>query len=214
MDFKGRFVKVSVDPIACFKEGWQLIQRDTALFVISTVLIAIVFGIASLIPFAGLLVSGPLVAGFYHLVIKAHRGATPAYSDLTAGFNYLAPLVLATFVTSIITSLGFLLFVLPGIYFAIAYGMTTLIIFDQGLRFWQGMETSRQLITTHFGDYFAFVLLALVLNIVAAIPAGLGLLISIPLTLAAQYCFYRRVMDQQTEAFASQLSVSALTPDD
>ena len=92
--------------------------------------------------------------------------------------------------TAVMISVGLLLFVLPGIYLALAYAFSVLLVIREGLGPWQAMEESRRIITAHFMDYLVFAVLALIVNVVAAIPFGLGLFVSIPVTLAAQCALF------------------------
>ena len=106
------------------------------------------------------------------------------------GLVNLYPLLVLSLLTTVMISVGLLLFILPGIYLSLAYAFSLLLVILEGLGPWQAMEESRRIITAHFMDYLVFAVLALIVNVVAAIPFGLGLFVSIPVTLAAQYALY------------------------
>jgi hypothetical protein len=55
------------------------------------------------------------------------------------------------------------------------------------------MERSRKTITPVFWPYLGLILVLGVITIAAALPFGLGLPIAVPVCLAAQYRFYRRL---------------------
>ena len=151
----------------------------------------IIMAIVGWIPFAGLLVAGPLLGGLYILIIKIDRGEAFTFSNYFDAFQLFLPLLLATILTGLLIFCGTLLFILPGIYLTIAYAFTTLNIVDGGLDLWPAMEKSRTDITAHFGDYFLLAVVMFLIVMVSAIPFGLGVCFTLPICLAAQYCFYK-----------------------
>lgn len=183
--------KLKPDTIAYIAEGWQIYKREPVLLSGVTLLMVICSAIAGSIPFASALVTPPLLAGIYVMVMRIERGDQVRFSNYFDGFRWWLPLVLASLVMSLFISLGILLLVLPGLYLALAYGFTSLNIIDAGQNFWPAMENSRKLITANFWQYLLLALLFLLICILGAIPFGLGLLVAVPVCLAAQYAFYR-----------------------
>jgi uncharacterized membrane protein len=116
------------------------------------------------------------------------------------GYQQFLPLVLASVLTSALVTIGLILLVLPGLYLALAYGFTVLMIVDRGFDFWPAMEASRKLITANFLRYLLLALVLGVICIISAIPFGLGLPIAIPVCLAAHYRFYRGLSPRAASA--------------
>lgn len=184
----------SPDPIECLKYGWALYLREPLLFSAATLVAIILNMLVSFIPFAGLLVYPLLLAGMYIIIMRVDESTPVTVTALFDGLPQFVPLVLASLATSLLITLGLFLLVLPGLYLALAYGFTTLLIIDRRLDFWPAMETSRKTITTHLLGYFLLALLMLGICFIGSIPFGLGLLVAIPVSIAAQYRFYTQVI--------------------
>jgi hypothetical protein len=184
---------VSPDIGECIREGWSLYRRRPLLLSGATLLAVVVNAVAGLVPFATLLTYPPLLGGMYCLLMRLERGDSVAIGNLLDALPRFVPLVIASVLVSLLITLGIFLLILPGLYLALAYGFTTLNIVDRGDDFWPAMERSRKTVTAHFWSYTGLVLVLLLLVFVASIPFGLGLPIALPVALAAQYCFYRRV---------------------
>lgn len=188
MESQGKF---SADIGSCLRRGWELYKKEWPTLTAATFLAAIAMAIIGSIPFAGLLLWGPLLAGLYILIIKIDAGEPFTFSNYFDGFRWFVPLLVASILTSLLVFCGYLLFILPGIYLTIAYAFTTLNIVDRDLDFWPAMETSRKEITAHFLDYLLLAIVMFVIILIAAIPFGLGVFFALPVCLAAQYYFYK-----------------------
>ena len=188
MESNGKF---SADIGSCLRRGWEIYKKEWPTLTAATLLMAIAMAIVGSIPFAGLLVAGPLLGGLYILIIKIDRGEAFTFTNYFDAFQLFLPLLVATILTGLFIFCGYLLFIIPGIYLTIAYAFTTLNIVDGGLDFWPAMEKSRKDITSHFGDYFLLAIIMFLIILVSAIPFGLGVFFTLPICLAAQYCFYK-----------------------
>lgn len=181
-----------IDIGAAMAEGWAIYKREPLLLSSATLLLLVINTIATNIPFLNMVLYGPMLTGLYLLVMRVARGESVSFAGFFDGFRlFFVPTVLASVVTSLLITLGILLLVLPGIYLALAYGFTYLYIVDRQLDFWPAMEASRKTITAHFWQYLLLAILFLVICLLGAIPFGLGLLVAMPLCMAAQYCVYR-----------------------
>lgn len=182
----------------CLSEGWELFKQRPWLLIGATLIAGLINGLAANVPFANLLTYPVLVAGLYLMIMRLESGRPLALSNLFDALPRILPLVLASVVTSLLIVLGLVLFVIPGLYLAVAYGFTTLNIIDRDLDFWPAMESSRKTITSVFWPYLGLILVLGVITIAAALPFGLGLPIAVPVCLAAQYRFYRRLNPSDT----------------
>lgn len=180
----------SPHPVECLKQGWTLYKREPFLLSGATLLALLINMLVSIIPFASIVVYPVLLAGLYLMIIALDKHQTVSISTLFEALPQFLPLALSSIAVAILVSIGFVLLVLPGVYLALAYGFTTLLIVDRKMEFWPAMESSRKTITGDLLNYFLFALLMLGIGVVASIPFGLGLLIALPVCLAAQYRYY------------------------
>ena len=108
-------------------------------------------------------------------------------------YTYVWPLVFAAFLTAILTYIGFLFFLLPGIYLSIAYSFTLPLIVDKKLDVWAAMEVSRQAVTKQWFSVFGIFVILGIITMLSAIPMGIGLIWSIPLLMIAHGVMYRKI---------------------
>ena len=135
----------------------------------------------------------PLMAGL--LMIGVHRAAELSISFMQA-FGYAAftlPLIVVGVLITIITGIGYVLLVLPGIYLSVAYLLAVPLIIEKRLSPWDAMEASRKAITHHwFKTFFLFVVMSLLI-IVSLIPLGLGLIWTYPMLINVMGILYREI---------------------
>jgi uncharacterized membrane protein len=179
----------------CLREGWALYTGRPWLLSGATVVVALINALASYIPLANLVTYPLLLAGLYILIMRLDAGEEVAIGNLFDGFSYFLPLVIASLLTSLLVALGILLFVIPGIYLAVTYGFTTLNIIDGNMEFWPAMENSRKTLTRHFWAYAGLGLILLLIILAGSLAFGVGLVVALPVCIAAQYRFYRRLQD-------------------
>ncbi|HSM83785.1 MAG TPA: hypothetical protein VLS96_19000 [Nodosilinea sp.] len=190
-----------------FSRGWELFKQKAPLFVLFTVMLVLIQVVLSLLPFplgarseeggaGGILnfafnvISPALTAGYYFVAFQLARGRSAVFGDFFQGFNKFLPIFLTALVAGLLTIIGFALLLLPGIYLAVAYLFAQPLVIDKSADFWQAMETSRQLITKKWFSFFGLLLLIFLLNVVGAMLLGVGLLVTIPLSvciIAAAY---------------------------
>lgn len=187
--------KFSADIGSCLSRGWQLYKKEWPTLTAATFLMGIAMAILGAIPFAGLLLAGPLLGGLYVLIIKIDTRQAFTFSNYFDAFKFFVPLLVATILTSLLIFCGYLLFILPGIYLTIAYAFTSLNIIDGGLDFWPAMEKSRKQVTANFLDYFLLAVVMFLIILVSIIPFGLGIFFALPFCLAAQYYFYKDMQE-------------------
>jgi uncharacterized membrane protein len=183
------------------REGWALFRQKPGEFIGFTALFFVISAIVGRIPFGGVIVTAPLLAGFYVFLFKIFKGQPAEFGDFFKGFYYFLAVALAGLLVAIFTAVGFILLILPGIYLAVAYALVTPLIIDKEMHFWQAMETSRRVITAQWFSFFGFILLLLLINIVGALALLVGLLVSIPVSICAVAAAYRDIfgLEPKTE---------------
>lgn len=171
-----------IDITGCLKRGWESGKANFFPVLGVTLLIGLCAGMAGAIPvvgiFASLFLAGVFYGGLYYYILKKVRGEATEIGDAFSGFSVcFGQLALATFVSSLLTVFAFLLLILPGIYLAVCWMFTYLIVREKGLPFWDAMELGRKVITAQwfrvFGVLLLFFLLAVAVN---AVPIALAIM--------------------------------------
>lgn len=158
----------------CLLGGLQLLLSHLPLFFTVSLLYWILRTTAQVIPvlggILGMAVSGALYAGLCLVFLRRLRGQETGLQDLFAGFSILyLPLTITFILIRLFSGVGFLFFVLPGVYLWVAWLFAIPLIVDRDYDFWQAMETSRQRVTRvwfHVLAVYGIVLSPLILYMV------------------------------------------------
>jgi predicted Ser/Thr protein kinase/uncharacterized membrane protein len=185
---------------SCLRRAWNLLKTEFWPFVGITALIVALFSFASLLGgatisqhtngaievtsgAAAMLVLGPLIGGLFYYFLKKVRREKATVEAAFCGFNQerFLHLFLAGFATSLMTFVGFLCFVLPGIYLLVAWMFTLPLVVDKHLDFWSAMELSRKVVTRHWFNFLGMTLLMLLLLALGVLAVWIGLFVTVPI---------------------------------
>ncbi len=98
--------------------------------------------------------------------------------------------LIASFLYGVLVAFGMVLLIVPGLYWGARYGLTTMLVADRKLDPMAAFRESARLTDGVKGDLLLFALVLLGVNILGAIPMGLGLFLTIPTSfLAAAHVF-------------------------
>jgi uncharacterized membrane protein len=148
-----------------------------------------------------IIVSPPLTAGFFLIANRISRGVEVQFSHFFEGFSYWGILIVTSLVSGILTFLGILALVIPGIYLAVAFTFAVPFALYSGTDFWTSLELSRKLITMNWWKFFGFVIVLAIFNIVGLLCFLVGILVTIPVSYYAIYAVFEELTrDALTEA--------------
>ena len=116
------------------------------------------------------------------------RGKQPDFTDLFVAFKeskLALTLVLSCLVANILTALGFVALIIPGIYLMIAYTFVFIIIIDRRVGVWEALELSRKTVTGQWWRVFALLLLLFIIMVLGMLACCVGSLIAVPICIAS-----------------------------
>ncbi len=140
--------------------------------------------------------TGPLIAGFYHAFAEAERGERLRLDHFFVAFRNPLPYILVNIVTSLLAAIGIYLLVIPGIYLYVAYFFAIPFTVYHRLPLWEAMEASRIIITRKWFAFFLLILILMVLNFIGALLYGFGLIFTLPFTYAAVYVAFASIFGE------------------
>jgi capsular polysaccharide biosynthesis protein len=206
----------------CLRRGWRLVWGDFWPVVGVTALILVLLSVISgsgraassegntMIDTSGLglLLSGPLMGGLYLYFLKKIRGEIVRVETAFSGFTLcFLQLLLGGLVTSVLTGLGIICLLLPGIFLWVAWLFTLPLIIDQRLEFWPAMRLSLQVARKHWWKFFCFVLVLGMVNLVGLLSLCVGFFVAFPVSVAAMLYAYEDIFraagDSGRPAFAT-----------
>jgi hypothetical protein len=187
-DLIARAAKLDIG--SCLERAWNLLKANFWPIVGTTFVLFIVMLIAQSVPFLGLLVglllTGVFYGGLYFFYLKKIRGQPAELGDAFAGFSLaFLPLMLASLVVTLLTTLGLLLLILPGIYLAVSYAFVYMLIVDHKLEFWCAMEVSRRVVTAQWWRVFGLMILGGIIAILGVLGLIIGVFITMPILIGA-----------------------------
>ena len=137
-------------------------------------------------PFHAVLAVGVQMTG-----IARARGQSISVGDLFQATGLTIPLTILTLIASVVTGIGYLLLILPGIYLTLAYCMAGPLMVEHNLAPWEALEASRKAVTHHWFKIFFLGLILVVIVLLSAIPAFIGLIWTLPLATTTSGVLYR-----------------------
>lgn len=139
----------------------------------------------------------PLIVGIMMLAINYSRGESIEFQSIFKYYNLMGKLALAGILIYIMTVIGFILFILPGIYLSIAYIFTLPLIADKGMDVWDAMELSRKVVTKHWFKIFGLFFILSLLMTLGVLTLGIGLIWAVPLLFVTLFgLLYPMVFDE------------------
>lgn len=167
-------------------EAWDLFKDDFVLYLVAGLLL-IAVSIVSL----GLL-AGPLSVGFIKLVEKRRRGEEGNVTDVFDGFSQFGESFIASILIAVGVLIGILLFVLPGLLFAVAMLFTFQAIAIDEESATGAMGRSYDIVKENVALAIVFFVILVVLSGIGGM-VGFGNLLTVPFSLILMTVAYRRL---------------------
>jgi hypothetical protein len=166
------------------RRGFNIFRKQADLFLLFTALYLLSM------PVGGFIISAPLSAGFFLAAHRLEKGERLIFDNFFDGFKFFLPLFILTIVTAVIVFIGYLAFIIPGIYLTVAYTFSIFFVVFGKMEFWDAMETSRKLVHREWLNILLLVLVLAFLNFAGALAFGVGLLFTIPISFCALYAAF------------------------
>jgi len=140
------------------------------------------------------------MAGMMMMGIKHSRGEEISFKSIFNFYHLTGKLSLVGILIYIMTLIGILLLLLPGIYLSVAYMFALPLIVDKNMGVWEAMEHSRKQVTKHWFKAFFLTILLSIIVAISMIPLGIGLFWTIPLMFVTLYGLIYPLMFDGAEA--------------
>jgi len=188
------------DTWAIFKANWIQIYLLLALPFVTMLVLQFITSRGAFSGLFGLIVELTFLAiqvvvsmGILKGMLAIVRGGTVDLDTILSTKHLLLRYIWATFLLSLLIGLGFIFFIIPGIYFAIRYMFVPYLIVDQELTASDAMKESSRLTKGLKWDILAFMVITLVLGYSGVLLFVIGLLVTLPFISISYPVFYDRV---------------------
>jgi uncharacterized membrane protein len=165
--------------------GWDLVMKDFSNFLLLSFIYIVLLTVAFSTWIIGLILAGPLTAGFFYIIFNRIRGKEFYMGDIAKGFEVFVAAILADILISVFVGIGFTLLIIPGIIVSALYMFAIPLIMEKKMDFWQAMEYSRKLVSQNLFELSIFMLVLYILLFLGALLLLVGFFVALPIVLAA-----------------------------
>lgn len=156
------------------------------------------FGVQAFSGVLSSIVSALFTAGLFYMGVRKVAGDTLSWKMIFSGFSKIGKVIVATLLQTLLVSIGLLLFIIPGIYLMIGYGLAMPLILDRDMGPWQALETSRKAIHKVWWKVAGAVIVMGLIYMVSVIPLGLGMIWTLPMSFTLAGVIYRHLFGSKT----------------
>ncbi|MFH1836413.1 MAG: hypothetical protein ABH851_09520 [Methanobacteriota archaeon] len=158
------------------KSGFDFYKKQFVALIIGTFVAAICMIFIITIP--------PLIYGLFFMAIKAVRGQTVKITDVFSGFNYMVRSYVLFIVAAILTVIGFVFLVIPGIALLILFQYAIVVSITEDLGGIGSLQRSVELARKNLGFAIVFWIFMAVVNAIGS-AVTVGWLVTFPYTAIA-----------------------------
>ena len=123
-------------------------------------------------------VTSPLQYGVAYVYLKAARDEKPEVKDLTKVLENYWNIVLVNVLVGIIVFVGFLLFIIPGIYFLCKLAFVRYLVVEEKMPALDAINASWKMTDGHAATIFLMGVLAIPISIAGLVLFGIGIILS------------------------------------
>jgi len=178
--------------------GWNEFKKNYTLWIglsLITVFLGAFSDTKSIAKYTGIDITIPTISSFiigliaayislaiYKISIEYIRGNKVDFNDLTnISLNQYINYLIGAIITGILAIIGFILFIVPGIYIAIRLMFLPYLIVDKNLNFNEALKESWRITEGNVWNLFSFGMAAIFIVIVSFLIVFVGLLAALPI---------------------------------
>lgn len=187
--------------------GWDQTKKHFGYLVGLVVLLfvaSLILNAVSVAPVIGvvLAVVGQVILnmGTVHLTLSLARGQKRSYKELFTTIKPFWSFLGASLLVALAVSVGMVFLVIPGVILALTLQFYSYLIIDKRLGVVDSLKESARITRGHKWRLFWLMIVLAIINVIGALIFGVGLLVSIPLTMMAMIHVYLKLSGSQFTA--------------
>lgn len=166
--------------------GFNIFRRSPGVFILYSFITMLVISN----PVSGLLLAAPVITGYYIVAKQLERDRTVEIPDFFRSFDKFVPLLILHLLMTLIITLGLILLIIPGIYFAISYTFAHFFVWFYDVEPTEAIRMSRKTVAGNFGHVLLLCLVLVGINLLGALAFGVGLLLTLPVSYCVLYAAF------------------------
>ena len=135
----------------------------------------------------------PIAMGVFAISLDRVAGGEVTNDRLFQFFPQATRLLLTTILMTLIIFVGYILLIIPGVYLSVAYLFALPLLVQRRLGILDALEVSRKAITHRWFTVCGVLLILSAMNVIGAIPLGIGLIWTIPWTMLSIGVMYQKI---------------------
>ena len=193
-------------PVELLGRGWQLVKPVYLPMLAVFALVGVMNHFLRKSAFVGppglILINVVLNSGLCWLLICHYRGDRLTWRTVLEPMRAKpAELLMLHLMAGTAILLGFICAVLPGFYLATIFQLSLPLLLLNEISAWEALRRSRNLVQSQLADFLLLTLVFVVVNGVALLLMGVGLLVTIPATTGAYTLVVAQVLGLQQNRF-------------
>lgn len=193
--------------------GWGEVKKNFWYFVGLAVIVMIIEGITSgpregrvYFNFLGIFLTTWMTCGYTKIILDYFGGTRRDIADVFTQFKYFWRILGANILIGLIVGIGFILLIVPGIYFALRFMFTIPLIIDKNLDIGEAMKQSTEMTKGIKMQLLGFALTCLGVVILGFIVLGVGIFVAMPVIWLAFIYQYKKLSSTQPAPVAQPAS--------
>jgi uncharacterized membrane protein len=195
----------TVVPIPSEFKSWEFIGQAWELvkpYWIPLSVMFLIIGAMGAIPYVGpcisFVVGSTLMVGVNRAILGLLAGRKPEIEMMFSGFDRFGHAFAAALVIGILVMIGLVFLIVPGIYLAVMWSFTNLVIAETKLDFWEAMQRSVELTKGYRWEVFCLCLALIPVCILGLLVCCIGIVVAQAVGAVAFALAYRFLQSKQT----------------
>ena len=135
-----------------------------------------------------------VIAGFYIAANKAMLGTTPSFTDCFGGFRRFADIIVVNLIANLLSSIGLLCLIIPGIYLMVAYSFASMFVIFLDTNMRTALRLSRKVIHANWWKMCGLFIVASLIGMSGMIACGIGMAFTLPLMHCTLYVAFEDIV--------------------
>lgn len=184
----------------CLQTAWENFLKAPEIFILLALGVMASWFVLSRVPMVGpafsLVIFALATPAFFILAEHARNDRPVTFSSLVELVPVAPQLIVICLVKGVMATLGFILFVLPGIYVLVIYTFADIIATLEKKTFWESMELSREIVRQNWVGVLGLSLVCFLIVCTGALFVGVGLLAAMPVSALLIHAVYHDIRAQ------------------
>jgi len=194
---------IETNPIILLKKVWTKAEKQFFRFALYLMGVIILTGFAdeylidskffllSLLGFIIMIIYPWMILGIMRMALKILDGKKISISDFNFEFVMIVKYVILSIINALIVLGGLVLLIFPGIILSVAVSQSAWIYVDERLPIFESIKKSFQITYGYKWTLFLWVIYLIVLNLLGSAALGIGIFITVPLSILIMAYIYR-----------------------